>query len=103
MADDKKFIVCNYAEATNIARNGALVYVIPQFGGNMPERIRILARSRGGRWVEKWESIKRLENFRLKSIPEANPRYSDNRIWEGNELQVSNLILSKIEVMMRCL
>jgi hypothetical protein len=75
--DDMRVIACNYTEPTKVVAAGARAYVIPQLGGNLPERVR----SRGGRWVEKWESVKRLDNFRLKTIPPSHPRHGDDRLW----------------------
>lgn len=78
---DRKVIACNYAEGTRVASKGALAYVVPQLGGNLPEHVRLLVRSRGGRWVEKWEQMHRLGNFRLKTLPPEHPRYGDQRLW----------------------
>jgi hypothetical protein len=78
---DRKALACNYAEGSGVARPGALAYVVcSHLGGNLPERVKVLARSRGGRWVEKWEAVKRLSNFRLKTLPPEHPRYDDERI-----------------------
>jgi len=46
-----------------------------------PEMAEVELRSRGGRWVEKWEATRRLENFRLKTIPPEHPRFTDRRLW----------------------
>lgn len=90
---DKQVIACNYTEATKVASKGALCYVIGINRGNGSERIEILARSRGGRWIEKWESIKRLNNFRLKTLPQGHPRYNDERLWDyGAEKALSDLL-----------
>jgi hypothetical protein len=87
---DQQVIACNYADPTKVASAGALAYVIPQFGGNLPERVRLLVRSRGGRWVEKWEAMWRLDNFRLKTLPPEHPRWGDERLWlHLNEASVS--------------
>lgn len=77
---DRRFIACNYREGTGVAAEGALAYVVLWLGGNLPERVSVLVRSRGGRWVQKWESMRRLTNFRLKTIPPAHPRHGDERI-----------------------
>lgn len=78
---DRCVIACNYGESTKIAAKGARAYVVPQLGGNLPERVLVLVRSRGGRWVEKWEATKRLADFRLKTLPPEHPRYGDERLW----------------------
>jgi hypothetical protein len=45
------------------------------------ERVRLLARSRSGRWIEKWETRKRLGNFRWKTIPAEHPFYGRIAWW----------------------
>lgn len=77
-AFDKKAIACNYLECTSSVSKGALAYVVATSGA--AERINILVRSKGGRWIKKWESFKRLGNFRGKTIPPSHPRFSDQRI-----------------------
>jgi hypothetical protein len=76
---DKKAIACNYVEGISECAQGALCYIRRPNGGNAGERIEILARSRSGRWIIKWESTHRLGNFRLKTIPAEHPRYNDER------------------------
>jgi hypothetical protein len=78
---DRQVIACNYVVSVSAVAAGARAYVIPQLGGNLPGRVRVLARSRGGRWIEKWEDIRRLGHFRLKTLPPEHPRYADDRIW----------------------
>lgn len=77
---DRTVIACNYAEGTKIASLGALAYFCDGWTGGGYERVRVLVRSRGGRWVKKWESVKRLRNFRLKTLPASHPRYADKRV-----------------------
>jgi hypothetical protein len=43
----------------------------------------LLVRSRGGRWIEKWEAMRRLENFRVKTIPPDHPLY--DRMYQPGE------------------
>ena len=93
---DRRFIACNYREGTGVAAEGALAYVILQLGGNLPDRVRVLARSRGGRWVEKWESMRRLTNFRLKTIPPAHPRYGDERINWADATDENVAVLARV-------
>ena len=72
---DARVIACNFAEATSSAKKGALAYVQwPNWGGGN-DRIPLLIRSRGGRWIEKWEAMHRLTNFRFKTIPPEHPLY----------------------------
>ena len=101
---DQQVIACNYTEPTSVAAGGALAYVVPQLGGNLPERVRVLVRSRSGRWVEKWEAIWRLDNFRLKTLPPDHPRYGDERLWPDTvitEQDVAALALARAEVALR--
>jgi hypothetical protein len=70
-----RVIACNYTIATKTAAAGALCYVVDVNPGNGHNRIFLLSRSRGGRWIKKWEDIRRLGNFRVKTIPPENPRY----------------------------
>jgi hypothetical protein len=41
-----------------------------QFGG---DRIRLLVRSRSGRWIYKWLKISGLANFRFKTVSGDSP------------------------------
>lgn len=92
-------LVCNYAEATGVVAAGAKAYVILQLGGNLPERVRVLAHSRGGRWVEKWENLRRLTNFRLVTIPPGHPRYDDRRLFgEATEGHLDEVLRAAAEV-----
>lgn len=78
---DKKVVACNYIVPTKVAVKGALCYISHSSGGAIGEgNVEVLIRSRGGRHILKWERIKRLGNFRVKTIPPNNPRYSDERI-----------------------
>lgn len=96
---DRKLIVCNYIEGTSSVPMGAKAYILPQLGGNLPERVRVLVRSRGGRWIEKWEGVRRLGDFRFKTIPPEHPRYSDERFFRDmNDGDLDGLVWSKERV-----
>jgi hypothetical protein len=75
MAADRHVMACNFAEAISECRKGALCYVLYSNPGGGYDRVFVLARSRGGRWIEKWEPIYRLTNFRVKTLPPEHPRY----------------------------
>ena len=79
---DRRVVQCNYAEPTSAAATGARAYLVRPNPGSGDERIVILVRSRGGRWIEKWEHIRRLENFRCKTLPAVHDLYGDERIWD---------------------
>lgn len=95
MSDDKQAVACNYTEATSIAAVGALCYVCGWDDGSPAERLKILVRSRSGRWVQKWEAARRLGNFRIKTLPPAHPLYNDDRIFMGYAEEVLSRIAPK--------
>jgi hypothetical protein len=72
---DIKVMVCNYAEGTSECRKGALCYVANENPGSGGERVELLVRSRGGRWIRKWEARHRLERWRIRTVPPAHPLY----------------------------
>lgn len=90
MSEDRHVIACNFREGTKVARAGALAYVRWTNPGGGNDRIPLLIRSRGGRWVEKWEAMRRLHNFRLKTIPPEHPLY-DRSEWWASEGAVESL------------
>lgn len=83
--NDKRVIACNYAVGTSEFRPGALCYVSLPNRGNNAESIRIRGRSRGGRWITKWEKAWRLINFRWKTLPPEHPRFNDTEIMSDIE------------------
>jgi hypothetical protein len=90
---DKKAVACNYAIATNVCGLGSLVYLINENPGWGGERVQVLARSRGGRWIRKWEAAWRLHNFRFKNLPPENPIYErifDFSHWDNARLRSFN-------------
>jgi hypothetical protein len=68
-------IACNFSKNTQTAIKGSLAFVLLPNGGSLHDRLFVLSRSRGGRWIRKWESIKHLANFRKKTIPRDSPLY----------------------------
>lgn len=84
---DRLVVQCNYATGTGVATAGARAYLTRGNPGGYHDRIMVLVRSRGGRWVEKWESIARLDGFRVKTIPPDHPRWTDARLWTGADPQ----------------
>ena len=69
-------IACNINDSDSCLRMGSLAW-IGGFNDGDWDRHRLVARTRGGRIVEKWVPTKRLTNFRVKWIP---PHLKD-RIW----------------------
>lgn len=82
MNEDRRVLQCNYTETTNIAPQGARAYLVSTNRGNGNDRVEILVRSHSGRWVEKYERIDRLENWRVKTLPPRHPLYSHERLWD---------------------
>lgn len=81
-------IFCNYTKGTGIAAESAKCVLLSY--GNVvgrDNRVIVLARSRGGRWVKKWETLKRLGNFRVKTVVESDPLYkvSYDRLYYTDE------------------
>lgn len=70
---DFRVIACNLTEATSAASDGTLAYVLDPNRGNVSNRMRLAIRSRSGRWIEKWERLDRLDNFRFKTLPPEHP------------------------------
>ena len=83
MSDDRHVVQCNCAEGTSIAQAGARAYVVTSNPGWGQERIEILVRSRGGRWVRKWERTDRLTNFRGKTLPPEHPLHGRWELLDG--------------------
>jgi hypothetical protein len=92
---DRLVVQCNYATATGVAAAGARAYLTRDNPGGYHDRVMILVRSRGGRWVEKWESIARLGEFRVKVIPPDHPRWTDARLWTGADPHAMAALLSE--------
>lgn len=79
---DRRVVQCNYTEPASAVASGARAYLLRPNPGSGDERIVILVRSRSGRWVEKWEDIRRLGNFRCKTLPPEHPMHADERLWD---------------------
>jgi hypothetical protein len=82
MVRETKQICCNYRDASLVARRGAQAWVLNPDYDRGSDRILILVRSRSGRWIEKWEFMKGLTNFRLKTVVPEDPLSC--RMWQHN-------------------
>jgi hypothetical protein len=71
--EEIKIVACNYAVPVKASSKGTLCFVLRANNGNANESVVILCRSRGGRWIERWERIDRLTNFRFKTVVSADP------------------------------
>jgi hypothetical protein len=98
---DLRVVVANYTEGTSAVRVGAKAYISPVYPGALPDNVFLVVRSRGGRWIEKWERIKRLDNFRLKTIPPGHPLHDSNWLHDCGEEFVAGLRQCRSEVMSR--
>lgn len=93
---DKRAVACNFTEGTKAVSEGALAYWVRSWSGGGDERIAVLAKSRGGRWIQIWEPITRLDNFRFKTIPPEHPRYDDERmVFDRTEQHLEDIQWSK--------
>jgi hypothetical protein len=79
--DDMQVVKCSYSRSTKVCAKNASAYLCLTNPGNGNDRIVVIARSRSGRWVMKWEPIRNLERFRCKNLPSDHPRYADDRLW----------------------
>lgn len=86
---DRLAVACNYAEGTAAVAEGALAFVWLTNPGGGNDRIQVLARSRGGRWIRKWEDMRRLTNFRRKNLPPEHPLWS--RLLDLTDEQLAGL------------
>lgn len=74
--DEIKAVACNYRYSTRICPQSAKAFVLNTNPGNGSDHIRIVARSRGGRWVVKYEDSRYLENFRIVTLVACRAPYS---------------------------
>ena len=90
---DRRVIQCNLTRPQSTASAGARAYVILTNPGSGSSRIEILLRTRGGRWIEKWQDIRTLHNFRPKTLPFGHPCYS-RRLW-GHDPEATAAMLNE--------
>lgn len=79
-------LVGNYLTGTPVVRTDSRAYI--NVGYLNSDRVMVRVRSRGGRWITKWEALKRLGNFRLVTLPPEHPRYGD---WEAAAATVADI------------
>ena len=72
---DRYAVVCNFAVDTKTATRGTRAYLAFSSHGD-PDSINLRFISRGGRWITKYERLKRVFGFRVKAIPAQHPMYA---------------------------
>jgi hypothetical protein len=100
---ERKVIACNYLDGISSVATSAKAYVsLVWFGGNLPERVFVLARSRGGRWIEKWEDLRRLSNFRRVTVAPGNPVFGNHYLQaEATEEHLARLVEARNSLVAR--
>jgi hypothetical protein len=73
-------VACNYREATKTVRDGARAYLVWTTGGMGYQSQQVRVRSRGGRWITKWDRAARLTNFRAACVMASDPLYRDRQV-----------------------
>jgi hypothetical protein len=68
---DAAVVQCNYKADTSVCAKGARAYLVSF--DVVGKRVRVVARSRSGRWVDRWEHQRNLHNFRLKTLAADDP------------------------------
>lgn len=88
--NDRKVIACNLLEARDaVVPTNAKCYLSLLNPGGGHDRVQVLARSRSGRPIVRWEDTRNLQDFRIKTLPPKHPLYDDHRIWDvvGDEVE----------------
>lgn len=76
----RQVIQCSYLDDTQFAPRGARAYVVRINPTSGHDRIVVLARTHSGRWVQRWENILRLRDFRVVTLPPGHAHHSDHRL-----------------------
>lgn len=79
--DGIRAVACNYRIPTKVCKRGAKAFVLSTNPGNGSDRISVMARSRGGRWVEKYEDSRYLHNFRVVTLMACHPACERVGLW----------------------
>jgi hypothetical protein len=65
-------VACNFSASTSAISKGSKAFVQLWNPGGGNDRVFVLARSRSGRWINKWEDVRRLCNFRVVTVVEES-------------------------------
>ncbi len=94
-----KVVQCNYRLDTSVCRAGARAYLTYETD-SASGRVRVVSRSRSGRWVDRWENLGFLCSFRLKTLVSADPVFVHNQIarnrWGQDAVDTLNAMSDKI-------
>lgn len=91
---DRRVVQCNTVRLTAAVSAGARCYLIQHDGSG--DRVRVLVRTRSGRWADTWKHVRDLRDFRVKVLPAAHPLYRDPRLCDCDpDAAVSRLIACK--------
>jgi hypothetical protein len=77
---DRQVIQCSYLDDTPFAPRGARAYVVRINPASGHDRIVVLARTHGNRWVQRWENTLRLGDFRVVTLQPGHDRHRDHRL-----------------------
>jgi hypothetical protein len=62
-----RVVQCNYRNHTSACASGSRAYLTHSID-SARKRVRVVARSRSGRWIVRWERLGLLCNFRFKTL-----------------------------------
>lgn len=69
---ETKAVACNFTDGTSACSMGAKAYILDGNQGNANESIRILARSRSGRWIDVWVRPETMRNYWVVTVVSDN-------------------------------
>ena len=92
MGEPRTIIQCNYKCGISPVAEGAKAYLSRTNPGGGNDRIVILVRSRGGRWICKWESTQNLRDFRVRNLPYMHPMYGDERVMDNCNQKLADML-----------
>jgi hypothetical protein len=85
---DVQVVTGNLSQGTAWAAEGARLYLLQISAG----RPRVLVRSRRGRWVNRWVSLRGIRDLRMKTIPPEHPLYESLRYLALTEETIDALV-----------
>jgi hypothetical protein len=70
-------IACDYALSTRGVAKGSIAYVLDSNPGGGNSTLPVLVQTPKGKWVNRWEPIICLSNFRLATVPDTHSQYAE--------------------------